>query len=134
MTAHHKFAQIGERRHRTEPGRATFWVTVVAMFGVFLATGCAKVAPVDERALGEAFPFIRDGETNKQEILNRFGLPVHEYEGGRIISYFAQLDDRSEYWDAGQMRVGQSFGERYALMLVFGPDDVLERHSLVRER
>ena len=30
-----------------------------------------------------AFPFLRDGETSRQEVLDRLGPPHSEYEGGR---------------------------------------------------
>ncbi len=94
-----------------------------------VAAGCSYVAPVDEQTLSEAFPFIRDGQTKKQEVLDRFGTPDNQYESGRIITYLAGMDERSGHW-----RVGRYFEARHALVLVFGPEDVLERHSLVRER
>ncbi len=90
-----------------------------------LITGCAQVAPVDDQTIIEAFPFLRDGQTKKQEVLDGLGVPGNQYEEGRIITYQVGKD-RSGRWSVGFFRPG------YSLVLIFRMDEVLERHSLVR--
>ncbi len=126
------YSNIRRNRGRTRLARlslAVRLVSIYAVIGVLLMAGCSYVEPVDEQTLSEAFPFIRDGQTKKQEVLDRFGAPDNQYESGRIITYLVGIDDRSGDW-----RVGGYFETQHALVLVFGPEEALERHSLVRER
>lgn len=134
MTACLHQCKIFAHSHLVVRGVIQMLLLFVSAIGIALTTACAEVATVDEQALKVAFPYIQNGTTEKQDLVDRFGPPVHAYQGGQIISYFAHRKEGTGVWSAGPMRVGQSFGERYALMLVFGPDDILERHSLVRER
>lgn len=113
----------------------TMWLSGPARFGrvcafvsLLLGSGCSYVEPVDEQTIREAFPFIRDGQTTKREVLVRFGRPDSEYEGGRILTYRAGC--------AGRLALVQPpcFSTTYRLVLVFGPGSVLESHSVVVER
>lgn len=129
IRAYRNFQRDRGRTRFARLGLAVGLVSATTIIGVLLGAGCSDVVPVDEQTLSEAFPFIRDGRTKKQEVLGRLGAPDNQYESGRIITYLAGMDDRSGHW-----RVGLYFRARYTLVLVFGPDDLLERHSLVRER
>lgn len=129
MSADRNFQRDRGRTRFARLGLAIRLVSACAIIGVLVGAGCSYVAPVDEQTLSEAFPFIRDGQTKMQEVLDRFGTPGNQYESGRIITYLAGMDERSGHW-----RVGRYFRARHTLVLIFGPDDVLERHSLVRER
>lgn len=102
-----------------------------------MAVGCTYIKPEDKHAVHERFKFLRDAHTTRSEIHNRLGEPASLYENGRIITYILR-----EYHD-GQLRLDnwEHLGSpavlrnpTYHLVLVFGADGVLERHSLVRVR
>lgn len=97
-----------------------------------LALACARpITPEAPQLVGEKFPLIVDGKTSKEEILSRLGKPSNRYETGRIITY-EMCDDFHQPGRLRQentrIRCGLS---RYSLILVFGPSDLVERHSLV---
>ncbi len=95
-----------------------------------------KTEVVENQANSERMPFIRDGITSRLEIYNRLGEPAYVYEDGRVITY--RMHDRSL---SGLDVVAPSPMPKqidmawkwnlYSLVLVFGNDDTLERHSLV---
>ena len=101
-----------------------------AIVCMLLVPGRGYVEPVDERTIRAAFPFPRDGQTTKKAVLERFGTPDSEYEGGRIITYRAGR--------AGHARLAlvdpPCLVVTYRLVLVFGPDAVLKSHGAVVER
>jgi len=120
---------MGAQRHRIGALRLSrLWRLAIA--GMLVGSGCSYVEPVDEQTIREAFPFIRDGETTKKEVLHRFGTPDSEHEDGRIMTYRAGC--------AGYARLAlvepPCSLATYRLVLVFGPDAVLERHSAVLQR
>lgn len=105
------------------------WVVATAL----LVAGCAAstVAPEDPQVVSEVLPYIRDGQTPRKEILRRLGEPDYRHEGGRIVAY-------KMWMCAGEEQVPFSPKTRcrdhgtYNLILVFGPHNLLEQHSLVR--
>jgi len=95
---------------------------------------CSYVTRLDLQAVDGPFKFLHDNQTTRQEVLTRLGEAASLYENGRILTYILR-----EY--RGQLRVDnyrnlESAGDlrrkTYHLVLVFGSDGVLERHSLVR--
>ncbi len=98
---------------------------------VLLAAGCAAstVAPEDPQVVSEVLPYIRDGQTPRKEILRRLGEPDYRHEGGRIVAY-------KMWMCAGEEQVPFSSKTRcsdhrmYNLVLVFGPNNLVEQHSL----
>ncbi len=110
------------------PARFVWTCSIVCLF---LSAGCTYVEPVDEQATHEAFPFLREGQTTKKTVLDRFGTPDSEYEGGRIITYRAGCAVSRPRLVLVQPPCKLV---TYRLVLVFGPDSVLESHSAVLER
>ena len=114
-------------------------VLVTAM----MIAGCSTVAPPDPQLISERIPFIRDGMTSQEEVLFRLGEADNRYEGGRILTYH-MCEPRNQ---KGQLRLSgtrptDKKGEWqvrfpcerisiYDLVLVFGPEGLLARHSLV---
>jgi len=94
---------------------------------ILALAACSGRGPLDIQEVREKLPFIHDGRSTKQDILERFGAPSNSYENGRILTYFMQ-----EANGRLQVHAGQPFRWRLALVLVFGADGVLNRHSLVR--
>jgi hypothetical protein len=103
------------------------WMLICLAF--LAACGPPQTVTVLEGPTGKsAFQFLRDGETRKTEILGRLGEPENRYEGERIYTYPVELDNNRR-WHVGNGRYSHN-GE-FRLVLVFGSDNVLRRHSLV---
>jgi hypothetical protein len=100
---------------------------LVAAAFVALA-GCATQPP---RGQGNLLEFLRDGETSRTDVYLKLGTPSRTYETNRIASWRLDKDE------AGYFLVSSSSGwrgTRYELVVVFGTDDVVKRHSLVEIR
>ncbi|HXZ96249.1 MAG TPA: hypothetical protein VEG37_04260 [Burkholderiales bacterium] len=100
---------------------------------VLLAAGCAAstVAPADPKVVGQVLPFIQDGKTSKKEVLSQLGDPDYRHEGGRILAYKMWMCAREEQVPFTEETRCMDSGA-YNLVLVFGPQNLVERHSLVR--
>ena len=105
-----------------------------------LALGIACVSPSARQEKAQTFEAallgpIQDGRTTRQEVLLRLGTPTATFEGGRILTYDFVAGQDGEWHRAGS---GQASDWAYphprtsSLVLVFGPDDRLVRHSLVK--
>jgi len=97
-----------------------------------LLAGCATVVvPLEPQLVSERLPFIRDGKTSKQEILSRLGEPDSRYEGEQILTY-VMCEDISL---GGGVRLSHTVpcspAHTNNLILVFGTDDLVARHSMV---
>ena len=115
------------------------------LVSVLLLAGCATVVvPLEPQLVSERLPFIRDGKTSKQEVLSRLGDPYSRYEGEQILTYVMCEDISRD----GERRLSYTHimdkeGEAFPgavrcspertnnLILVFGPDDLVARHSIV---
>lgn len=90
-----------------------------------MVVACASAPPVGQRNL---LAFLTPGVTTRAEVVERLGgKPSAAYESGRIVAYRIDEDE------AGYLMGGKQ-PARYSLVLVFGADDVLSRHSLVKVR
>jgi hypothetical protein len=119
--------------------------TVPFLITAIMIAGCATVvAPLEPQLVSERLPFIRDGKTSKEEVVSRLGEPANRYEGGRILTYEMcedfylkgplRLRDTRPEGEKSEMRrtaVRCSPERTNNLILVFGPDDLVERHSAV---
>ena len=100
---------------------------------ILLVAGCAAstVAPEDPQVVSERLPFIRDGKTPRKEVLSRLGEPDYRHEGGRILAYKMWMCAMEEQLPLSAEIRCRDPGT-YNLILVFGPNNLVERHSLVR--
>ena len=96
--------------------------------------GCSYVTPIDIQSVDGPFKFLRDNQTTQQEVLAPLGEAASLYENGRILTYILRenrgqlrLDNYRNLERPGYLR-----RITYHLVLVFGSDGILERHSLVR--
>ena len=98
---------------------------------LLLASCATIVVPLEPQLVSERLPFIRDGKTSKQEVLSRLGEPDSRYEGEQILTY-VMCEDISL---GGGVRLSHtvpcSLYHTNNLILVFGPDDLIVRHSMV---
>jgi hypothetical protein len=98
------------------------------------AASCSSYTMPEATTTRRWLPFIIEHKTTKEEVLNRLGTPVNEYENGMIVSYILRenLNSELQLGDTGFRRDWNS--EIYNLVLVFGPTRTLEKYSLVRVR
>ena len=99
------------------------------ILNAMLLTGCASHRPVGD---AEMLTFITDGQTTRTEILLQLGQPSASFEAERILTYRIGGDERRGYF---VRELQMSWSEtNYSLVLVFGPDSILQSHSLIRVR
>ena len=96
---------------------------------LLLVTGCATAPPLGQRDL---LSFVTDGATTKSEIYLRLGPLGREFEGGRIAAWRVAEDEGGYYVVASSTDNWR--GSRHELVVVFGADSRVERHSLVQLR
>ena len=101
-----------------------------------LIVSCSHhIVKINEKEGNKLLPFIQDGITIKQEVLSRLGNPIESYEGGRIIIYFVVEQSGSQLEVLNYEKNNYSkVVAIYQLVLVFDPNNVLEKHSLVGNR
>lgn len=117
------------------PGRT---IQAAPLLAVLVGVGCADpVAEVERFRAFESttFGFLQDGRTTRQEALLKLGGPTGSFEGERILTYeFARGPGggwiRAVPLGAGEWQMGVP-PRSCSLVLVFGPEGVLVRHSLV---
>ena len=111
------------------------------LVSALLLVGCATVVvPLEPQLVSERLSFIRDGKTSKEEVLSRLGEPDSRYQGEQILTY-VMCEDISL---GGRVRLSHtrttdkkseafpcSPAHTNNLILVFGPDDLVARHSVV---
>ncbi|NWJ40933.1 MAG: hypothetical protein HXX12_08170 [Geothrix sp.] len=107
--------------------------------GLALGVGCVDPGVVQEKArafeAGLLEP-IQDGRTTRQEVLLRLGTPSAAFEGGRILTYDFVVDLSGEWRRVGTSVLSDwsyALPRTTTLVLVFGPEDRLVRHSLVKD-
>lgn len=114
-------------------------IRLALLLGLLLGLGC--VDPVAEAERFKTFEattlgFLQDGRTTREEVVLKLGHPLGTFEGGRILTYEFARGPRGEWVPAASLGVGAwQLGVPpwpCSLVLVFGPDGVLARHSLVR--
>jgi len=114
---------------------------VVVLALSLLLIGCGPTLQVAQGEVEQKWlAYFKDGNTTKEEVLLRLGLPAAQFEGERILTYRLMLTDaeglvvvprkldprdpRLSYWARGQ----------YSLVLVFDGKHILQRHILLRVR
>jgi hypothetical protein len=83
--------------------------------------------------------FIRAGATSRDEIIFRLGSPSSTFESDRILIYQVGFESsgKAHLYAPRILRAEQKYSIRdwergtFSLVLVFGPDGLLSKHSLV---
>lgn len=96
---------------------------------VLLVSGLAACAPF---ATGrpDLLDFLADGTTRRDEVLLRLGQPASTLEGDRVLMYRVGQDRDGYFLDPGQVHPAPWY-RPCCLVLIFGADGILSRHSLV---
>jgi hypothetical protein len=125
----------------TGAGMAKRRVTALFLCAViFSGVACSTPhvqPPADMSLFGRSeIGFIRGGETTREEILLALGQPATRFENDRILIYHVGFE-RNGRVHLYAPRIIEGFGlqdwepETYSLVLVFRPDGVLNRFSLI---
>ncbi len=124
---------ISNNSERSRDSCGGLLLKVYVIVTALLVAGCAAstVAPEDPQVVSGVLPFIRDGKTPRKEILSRLGEPDYRHEGGRILAYKMWMCAMEEQRPLIAVTRCRDPGT-YNLILVFGPNNLVERHSMVR--
>lgn len=106
------------------------FVALISLAAVAMISGCSYNTVLDMETVGREFPFLRQGQTKREEVRARLGSPVASYELDRILVYSMIESSSSTGFEIGYARGYAT--PLYHLVLVFGSDGALERHGLVR--
>ncbi len=119
-------------------GHSLLIVSVMSL--IILATGCAtpKVQLADPQLLfkSELLSFVQDGVTTREEVVLKLGIPSAQIEGEKILMYQLRADKDGKWhlvaplWNVSPGLRAWSEGT-CSLVLVFGENGVLRKHSLV---
>lgn len=113
--------------------------------GLLALLGCTppllRQAEADQIHTGR-LAFLADGRTTREEVLLRLGTPSARFEGERVLTYAFRtgpsgdwIPDAREIGGLGQPpEYRHPDGGTHNLVLVFGTDARLLRHSLVMSR
>lgn len=120
---------------RREPGAKTLLLVLALCSGISaacytttieLASGRESQKLLDDLHLSA---LAREAAVSRDEIEGRLGAPASTFEGGRIATYAVRkVRGRFEVVPIG---AASGPGADYRLVLVFGPDDTVERWSVV---
>jgi hypothetical protein len=93
----------------------------IILFIFYSIPGCVYIKPVDEGICTKLAPFVEDGKTKKEEVIQKsdFYLSYTEHKSKNntiCIFRFISSPDKNIY----------------DLVLVFDENDVLKKHSLVK--
>jgi hypothetical protein len=148
------FSQRWSRNRICPPGRGrsdgrtchgkgltgNFLLISAAISLVILTTGCAtpKVQPADPQLVfkSDLLGFLQDGVTTREEVVLKLGIPSAQMEVERILMYQMRVDKDGKWhlvakrWKAATGLRAWSEGTM-SLVLVFGENGVLRKHSLV---
>ena len=100
----------------------------IALLSTVVAS-CATTEPLQgDPAL---FDFLQDGVTTRDAVMLRLGQPSATFQDERILTYrIGEIADKG-YFVEVPSATQQWQHVRYSLVLVFGADDKLQKHSLV---
>jgi hypothetical protein len=114
------------------------WLALITM-----TASCATphVQPVDAQILfsSELLGFIQDGNTKREEVVLKLGIPSAQYEGEKILTYQLRVDQTGS-WHLVAPQTDVTTGLREwregtcSLVLVFDGEGVLRKHSLVEAK
>lgn len=105
-------------------GRTHLFARAAARLAWGLLAACSTtVEPVTDPGRLRSLGFLQEATVSRQEVEGRLGSPWYFFEAGRIVIYVLRAKG-----DAFEVAQG---GGNYRLVLVYRPDDVVARWSLV---
>ncbi len=107
-------------------------LSVALFLGILLLLG-GCVTPNQFPAKPHLLDFLQDGKTTKEETLLKLGQPSATLESEKYLTYRVGQDTKQGYFLLDRAPMGWA-GVKYSLVLVFDPQGVLQKHSLVEVR
>ena len=105
------------------------WLLIAA--SALVASSCSTViGPADPRVIAERLPFLHEGQTTRQEVIDHLGDPLSQYEKSRTVTYILVENNDGHFEVVRGLVV--AIPPIYNLIVSFGPDDTLTRFSLLR--
>lgn len=109
------------------------------ILGLLAACATPKVQPIPAEQVirSDLLSFVRDGATTREEVLLKLGTPSAQFEGQRILTYQIRIGKDGAahvFWPRrSELNPALTHWEQeiHSLVLVFRPNGVLEKHSLV---
>ena len=104
---------------------------------IMLMAGCVSHRSVmSQDARHKLIPFVKDGNTTRDEIKQRLGEPSKVFKQGKVWIYFLKLKE-AENTNQDKLVVCDERTPTcpdYHLVLSFAGTDVVQKHSLIRVR
>jgi hypothetical protein len=121
--------------------RARFIFSSIALIIMVASCATPHIQPTDTKLLfnSELIGFIQDGITTREEVVLKLGTPSAQFEGEKILTYQLRFDQTGN-WHLLAPQISATTGlrewreEACSLVLVFGADGVLRKHSLVEAK
>ncbi len=104
---------------------------VMALFVVSCATTALMLPQIEKKWLG----FLKPGETPREEVLLRLGVPTSKFEGERILTYRMNFEEGRGLVPAGSPLRGPhviTLPGAYHLILVFDEKALLTKYKLLK--
>jgi len=113
----------------------------LALIIIVASCGTPHIQSTDTQLLfkTELLGFIQDGITTREEVVLKLGIPSAQFEGEKILTYQLRVDQEGR-WHLVAPQINVTTGLRVwgkktsSLVLVFGGDGVLRKHSLVETK
>jgi hypothetical protein len=121
--------------------QALFIFSSLAFIIVVASCATPHIQTTDTQLLlkSDLLGFIQDGVTTREEVALKLGMPSALFEGEKILMYQLRIN-RAGKWHLVSPQINEYSGFRewregtYSLVLVFGADGVLQKHSLVEAK
>ncbi len=105
-------------------------MVLIALF-FLLSAGCETPRIIPGASL-DLLRFIQEGKTTREEIVLKLGQPAASFEQEKILTYRLGEDPKQGYFLIVPNQLRQWQAVAHSLVLVFGADGVLQKHSLVK--
>jgi len=115
-------------------------ILLLIFFGI---AGCSSAPPKQDMGPGlvQATTFIQNGQTTREQVLLKLGIPSRQFETGRILAWRVRTTEEglatvSDFPGADDLRYNTwpASSRGYDLIVVFDSRDLVETHSLVPAR
>jgi hypothetical protein len=115
----------------------------IFLFGFLTLIGCSSTPPKQDMGppLAQATSFITPGQTTREQMLLKLGVPSRQFEAGRILAWRVRTADEglvtvSDYPGQPDLRYNAwpATSRGYDLIVVFDTGDLVQTHSLVPAR
>jgi len=121
--------------------RACFIFSLLALIIMVASCATPHIQTTDPQLLfnSELLGFIQDGITTREEVVLKLGVPSAQFEGEKILMYQLRVDQAGK-WHLVAPQINATKGLREwrektcSLVVVFGGDGVLRKHSLVEAK